>query len=477
MPDDLVESFSGVRGLYGKGITEDFAYRYAFCYCQLFKKKGKVLVLGGDSRPSTPSLKKAMLKAFKDCGVKRVIDVGVVPIQVCEYAISKLKATGGVYISASHNEPPYNGWKFLKEDGALLYTQDSAKLISAVHQTDKLPKTKTGGIKTVIINKHKEAVAVYVSYLLRRLGEKTIEAIKKAKINVLLDPNGGSAINVLGNLCKKLGVRTKIINSELGKFRRLVEPNVESLAPLSNEVVKGGFAFAAGFDADGDRVEFIINPESCFAKEMGPVVSGQYVLALACDAMLSGTKNQVVVTNDVTSYLIRDVIKKHQAIMKEAEVGEMPVVEGMEANQSIIGGEGSNGGVIVPPIKCRDGTLTLALVLKLMAQKGKRLDEILTGYPRYYSARTKVACLPKRSLEVKKRLEKNYLSLGYKLMKTGDEHGGMKALLNKNNYVWFRQSRTEPGTFRIHAEGDSREQVEKLLAEGVKAFEHGNTQG
>lgn len=131
--NDLIESFSGVRGIYGQSITEDLAYKYAFCFVKLFYKENDILVIAGDSRPSTNSLKQAMLKGFSDAGIKKVFDLGLVPVQTAEYGIIKFKASGGVYITASHNEPEFNGWKFLKNDGALLYTEQSDKLINLVH--------------------------------------------------------------------------------------------------------------------------------------------------------------------------------------------------------------------------------------------------------------------------------------------------------------------------------------------------------
>jgi phosphomannomutase len=33
---DLVESFSGIRGIYGQSINEELAYKYATAYCLLF---------------------------------------------------------------------------------------------------------------------------------------------------------------------------------------------------------------------------------------------------------------------------------------------------------------------------------------------------------------------------------------------------------------------------------------------------------
>ncbi len=470
MQQDLIESFSGIRGIYGSGITPDLLRRYVFCFCQLFQGKLKTVVVGGDTRPSTLILKKSAIKAFTDCGIKRIIDVGVLPIQVCEYSILKFKADGGFYITASHNEPNYNGWKILKKDGALLYAEQSEKLIENVHglaDNFSLPVSKKA---SRVCKKQIEAINAYIDYIFKKLGAKTLQTIKKSGLKIILDPNGGSSIAVWQKVLSRLKIKAKVVNGRLGEFNRLVEPNVESLAYLNKEMAGSGFAFAAGFDSDADRVEFVISPQSDFAKEMGSVVNGNYVLALACDAMLSGTLGQTVVTNDVTAYLVRDVIEKFRAKMKEVEVGEMVVVEEMEKQKSIIGGEGSNGGVIIPPIKCRDGIFTTLLFLKLLSLKRKNLADILQEYPKYYSDRVTLKCSPESAIAIRKKIEDYFRQKGWQVKKTGDETGGLKAFLDKNSYVWFRQSKTEPGSFRIIADADNKEKVKKLLEEGIKAF-------
>ncbi|MCX6789118.1 MAG: hypothetical protein NTZ42_00700, partial [Candidatus Gribaldobacteria bacterium] len=454
MMNDLIESFSGIRGIYGQGITTELVERYVFCYCQLFKNKLKSVVVAGDTRPSTSILKKAAIKAFSDCGIKKIIDIGEAPIQVAQHAILKFKASGGIYITASHNEPEFNGWKILKADGALIYASQSEQLIKMAREGCKEPGSLHRDVKNVrnlapykpaVLFRQEEAINNYVKYILSRLGKNTVEEIKKARLQILIDPNGGTSAKALKKIFSLLGVRAKFVNDQPGKFGRKVEPNRESLAYLDKYLENGQFEFAAGFDCDADRVELVVAPQTAYARELGPVVSGNYVLSLACDAMLLGTKGQVVVTNDVTAYLVRDVIKKYQAKMKEVEVGEMVVVEEMEKQKSIIGGEGSNGGVIIPPIKCRDGIMTLCLILKLMALRDKKFIDILEEYPRYYWSHNKLACQPEQSFQIKKELESHYRSIGYKIKKTGGATGGLKALADASNYIWFRQSKTEPG--------------------------------
>lgn len=447
---DLVESFSGIRGIYGKGLSEELLRKYLFAYFKVFPKARERFLIAGDTRPSTSALKEAALDVLKG---GEIVDAGIIPIEAAELAVLKFACQGGLYISASHNEPEYNGWKMLKEDGAILYAEQAEKVISLAHA--KIEAEQTSEVKT-IQRKEKEARRKYVDYVLEKLGPESVKEIQKANLKVLFDPNGGSSIGILKILAQELNLEADFVNDKPGVFGRMVEPKEESLAYLKEYFKAKDYAFAAGFDADADRVEFM-------TKE--GLVNGNYVLALASDALLQGTKSQVVVTNDVTSYLVRDVIAKHQAVIKEVEVGETNVVSEMEKHNSIIGGEGSNGGVIMPPIKCRDGIMTTCLFLKQIAEKGKSLLDILKEYPKYFSSHNKVACEPEQALLIKQKLEDYYEKKGFLIKKTGNETGGLKAELDKNSYIWFRLSKTEPGCFRVYAETDTNQEKANNLAE------------
>ncbi|MCD4704527.1 hypothetical protein K8R66_00440, partial [bacterium] len=294
--------------------------------------------------------------------------------------------------------------------------------------------------------------------------------IQRANFKILADPNGGSSIIVLEKLFKKLGVNAKIVNNEPGKFVRLVEPNTESLAYLSDMMKGSDFEFACGFDCDADRSELVLPPGSELEKEMGVVVSGQYVLSLVCDSYLEGKNDQIVVTNDCTSGLLKRVLDKYKVNLIEVEVGEMNVVEEMEKQNSIIGGEGSNGGTIIFPIKCRDGIMSIVLILKMLAEKNKSLVDILENYPKYYSNRVKLSCSPNQVANLKTKLEEFFVNENYKIQKTGDITGGLKIIFDEDSYLWFRPSKTEAGAFRIISDSNDQNKVKEILEKGIKLF-------
>ena len=124
----LVESFSGIRGIYDDGLDEKVALRYTYAYISLlnnkFKNKNLKIVIGTDTSPSRDIIKNAVFEAA-DCDI---IDVGIASTPMTEFAVRHFKANGGVIITASHNEPYWNGFKFLDNDGVVLRPNDMEKV-------------------------------------------------------------------------------------------------------------------------------------------------------------------------------------------------------------------------------------------------------------------------------------------------------------------------------------------------------------
>ena len=134
----LVESFSGIRGIFDKTLTEEVAVRYALSYFNFlqdkFKKKQLKIVIGTDTRPSKDILKNAVIEAL-DCDI---IDVGIASTPMTEFAVRHFKADGGIIITASHNEPYWNGFKFLDNDGAVLRPKDMDTVIKKYRNIKKI---------------------------------------------------------------------------------------------------------------------------------------------------------------------------------------------------------------------------------------------------------------------------------------------------------------------------------------------------
>ncbi|MBI2208800.1 hypothetical protein HYU50_04875 [Candidatus Woesearchaeota archaeon] len=463
----LVESFSGIRGIYDDGMDEQVTVRYGYAYLSFLKKKygnNLKVVIGTDTRPSRDILKNALIEAF-DC---EIIDLGIVSTPMTEFAVRRYKANGGIVVTASHNEPYWNGFKFLDKDGAVLKANEMGAIIRNYHKLKKLSNenffnnylyknTNPKKIKIKKIQKKYEEInKEYSEYVLGFLSNKEKEKIRNSKFKVIIDPNGGSGI-IAKQILEKLNVKVMGINMEHGVFNRAVEPNEDSLLYLSNMVRDSNYDFAAGFDCDADRVEIMAATG---------LISGNQLLALIADDILKKSKNKVIVVNDATSFMVRDIAKKHNAKYVETEVGEINVVNEMHRLKAPVGGEGSSSGVIIPDSRCRDGILTLLFLIKIIANKGKKIEELIRELPQYYNLKTKATIDSKRYDSILKKIYNYYKRKNYKIKKS--KEGSLKVMLDHNSFIWFRASRTEANLLRVIADAQKKEQAELIVKEALK---------
>ena len=460
----LVESFSGIRGIYGKDLNESVAVRYAYSYLSFVraktKKKVPTLVIGMDTRPSGQKLKEVIM-GMLDCNF---IDVGIAPTPMVEFAVRHFDADGGIIITASHNEPYWNGFKFLAEDGAVLNEKDMHGVIrnsKSLRDFHKIQERK-------ILEKNGEAAKKYTEFIFDIIGNENLKKIKDSKQKIVIDPNGGAGA-IAKKILESAGVEVVGVNMPYGEFKRQVEPTEDAMIYLKNVIDENRADFAAGFDCDADRVEILMKD--------GQLLSGNYILALAVYELLSKNKNpkgQTVVVNDATSNVVRDVAEKFGAKIKEVEVGETNVVEEMKKLKSSVGGEGSSGGAIIWPSRCRDGILTLLTILSVVADKEQKLHDIVDGLPQYYTLRKKLEFNPEEHDNIKKFLKNYYSKKGFEIKETGGTKGGLKVVVNKNSFVWFRASKTESDVFRIISDSNNYNESQNLLEEAVNLFKKAN---
>jgi len=462
----LVESFSGIRGIYDDGLDEQVAVRYCYAYLSFLRDKYGInvnIVVGTDTRPSKDIIKNACLEVL-DCNI---IDLGVASTPMVEFGVRYYKADGGIVITASHNEPYWNGFKFLDEDGSILKPEYMDKVIKLYSKIKNLSNEKffsnylSNNINTnknnikKVYKKFEEIKIKYIDYILSFLSSQDKAKIRNSKLKIIIDPNGGTG-TIAKQILEKLSVKVKGVNMRHGEFNRAIEPTEDSLLYIANEVRSKKYDFAAGFDCDADRVEIMLKHG---------LVSGNCLLALISDDILKKSKNKIVVVNDASSSMIREIANRHNAKYVETGVGEANVVSEMYRLKAPVGGEASSSGIIVAPSRCRDGVLTLIYLLKIMANKKKNLDELIKELPKFYNLKSKIECNSKKYLLIRNKLKKYYAKKG-KISKTNPE--SLKIILDNNSFVWFRASKTEADVLRVIADAPDKKQAQSIMDEALR---------
>jgi len=157
-----------------------------------------------------------------------------------------------------------------------------------------------------------------------------------------------------------------------------------------------------------------------------------------------------------------DVAKEAGVDLVWTAVGSINVARKMLEIGAVFGGEG-NGGLIFPEHQyCRDGAMSCAKLLEIMAG-GKKLSEMAKSVPTYFNSKTKVECHDLKAVMEKLKAE---VATGQMKIDTTD---GVK-IWYEDGWVLIRPSGTEP-IIRIFAESRTNERALELMGTGVQLVE------
>ncbi len=434
---------NGIRGTVNKELTPEKAIKIASATGTFFGKKN--LLLGYDARTSGPMLAKAVTAGLTATGCN-VYLAGMAPTPALQYAVKNHCMDGAVIITASHNPPEYNGIKVIWNDGIEISHQQE-KEIERIYFEDKpvLANWDKLGAEhdfTVANDEYIEAVKKHVN----------VSEIAQKHYHVVVDAANSVGSLTAPQLLRELGCKVTTINANIdGTFPgRMPEPRPENLTELATTVKAVKADFGVAFDGDADR--------SIFVGENGEVYWGDKTFAVIEKHFLMENPNAKIVTPVSSSTLVKDVAEAFKGELVWTKVGSVTVSQTMKEVEAKLGGE-ENGGVFYGPHQSvRDGAMTTALILGIMAKTGKKLSELIAEQPQYFLEKGKVACPEEKKEKVLEKLVEQVKGANVSTI------DGVKIWFEDKSAILVRPSGTEP-VYRLYAEAKSHEKALKLIAD------------
>lgn len=433
---------NGVRGIAGKDLTPGLVLTIGEALGTM--RKGGIAV-GRDTRTSGETLVKAVKSGLLAAGCN-VVDCGILPTPALQYLV-KEQYDGGAMITASHNPPEYNGVKIIESDGTEMGDEETIKLEHLIFEPSFSPKWEYIGQEInapYLIRKYIQAI---VHHFPQKVG---------SQISVVVDPGSGPACLTTPQILTEMGCRVLTLNGIMdGTFPgRMPEPSSEGLKELADLVVSSGAAFGVAHDGDADRAVFI--------DEKGRFIEENREFALIAQHICQQKKGTVV-TPVSTSLIVEMVVKKEGCTITYTPVGSIYVARTMRSlmekgDKVIFGGEG-NGGLIFPDHQfCRDGGMTAAMMVFILASTGQQLSTLVNALPRRSMIKDKIRT--SRGVQVLESLKKIYSQ------ESLDLTDGVK-ILRKDSWALVRASGTEP-IIRIIIDSDSDQHCQIFYDEVLK---------
>ncbi len=437
IPESLMMSVSGVRGLLGEGMNPEVASRFTAAFAMGLS--GGMVVVGRDSRPSGPCLADAVNATLRFAG-SAVVDLGIVSTPTVEIMVSELGAAGGIIITASHNGPEWNALKFLGPEGEFLGAAEMERVIELVKSGKPLHPApgELGALR-----RDDSGDAIHIKKILE-LQAIVREDVAAKRFSAAIDCVNGAGSKIVPALLGTLGVDVLELNTDPDKpFPHNPEPRPEHLGELASAVASSGADIGFACDPDADRLVLV--------DEAGTVLSEELTLAVAADFVLSRDKGPIV-ANMSTSRLLDWLGEKHGVPVHRTSVGEANVIAGIKETGAVIGGEG-NGGVIYPELHYgRDAMAGMALVLQSLTDSGMKLGETVSRMPNYHIVKEKVP--------FQGDLPSVVTALSNEFEGRVDKTDGIRIDMDMG-WIHVRASNTEP-VVRIIAEASSPEEAREL---------------
>jgi phosphomannomutase len=426
----LIASLSGIRGVLNRDLSLADVSRFAVNFGRA--TGSKEFLLARDPRNTGQAICKAVAAGLTSIG-GTVHDYGIISTPAL-FRESRKSGFPAVMVTASHNEPEYNGLKFLV-DGAGVNQEMFGQIVGG--QAARSSTFERGAVKMA----HRPT---YAGDLVERFGAGSFEGVK-----VAVDMGGGAAIAHAVPLLEQLGCEVTSMNDSYGVFERKVDPVADELELLRKTVKQKGCDVGLGFDGDGDRLVIV--------DSSGRKRTGDFMLTLALSEMLAETGEKKVVVSVDTTQAVDDVARNAGAQVFRSKVGEANVVGQMKERGARLGGEGSSGGLIDGSFNyCRDSMLASLSIIRALKRDGRSYYE---SVPAYHQERVALTVPKAKALKGIKKLAAQYGG--------ADLTDGLKIGLPSRSWVLIRPSGTED-VARISAEAPSSQKASLLVKSYAK---------
>jgi len=355
-----------IRGQLGKELDEGIAYRIGRAYAEFLKPKN--VVLGGDIRLTSESLKAALSDGIRDAG-SDVIDIGMVGTEQVYFATSHLQAGGGIEVTASHNPIDFNGMKPIRE-GSRPVSSDTGLLdIKALAEANNFPEVEANNRGAY------EKVSILDDYIDHLCGYVDLSSIKPIKL-VMNAGNGaaGPVVDAMQARFANLNLPIELIkinNEPDGSFPNGIPNPIlhENRASTIDAVLAHGADMGIAWDGDFDR---------CFlVDEKGNFIEGYYIVGLLAEAFLAKNPGEKIVHDPRLTWNTVDVVRRSGGHAVQSKTGHAFIKERMRLEDAVYGGEMSAHHYFRDFFYCDSGMIPWLLVMELISTTGKSLSELV----------------------------------------------------------------------------------------------------
>jgi phosphoglucosamine mutase len=367
----------GIRGQFGQApITPDFMLKLGYVTGQvliennIYPGRKPCVVIGKDTRLSGYVIEAALQAGFNAAGVD-VYMLGPLPTPAIAHLTRSFNADAGVVISASHNPYQDNGVKLFSADGRKL--SDSMQeaintklddIMNADSDTELMPIENPAEL-----GKNRRVDDAKGRYIEFCKGSFPYQYDLNG-MTIVIDCANGAGYSVGPRVLRELGANVIALHNTPNGVNINDECGSTHPDSLQAAVQAHNADVGIALDGDGDRIVMV--------DENGNLVDGDgilYVLATQTDRKVAG------VVGTLMSNMALELAFDAAGIgFERANVGDRYVMQKLEANDWLIGGEPSGHILCLDKSRTGDAIVAGLQVLAVMKQTDKTLGQLTEGF-------------------------------------------------------------------------------------------------
>ncbi len=452
----------GWRAVIAKDFTTDNVARIAegTALWALQQTQNPSIVLGHDCRFGGELFTETVVRVLCGHGIRVYMSGAVASAPMISMGTLHYKSILGVFITASHNPPEYNGYKLKGSYGGPLL-EDQVEEIE-----QRIPDTAPDGSdKGRLEDLQKQGMLEYVDlegmYCQAMEKQFDLDAIRNADMRFAFDAMYGSGQHIM----KRLFPDIMLLHGERQPLFDGIppEPLAKNLKAFSKAILDdGNIACGLAVDGDADRTALM--------DQDGNYIDSHHVILLLIHYLHQYEKRTgKVVMGFSSSVKIKDLCAHYQIPLEVVKIGFKHICGIMLEEEVLVGGEESGGIAVSGHIPERDGIYNGLIIWEAMVKTGKSLTDLIEDV----YAITGPFAFERSDLTItpadKERIVENcrrgvYDAFGKYKVKAMEDLDGFKFYFSDHQWVMIRPSGTEP-VLRTYAEGKDREEALDILQE------------
>ncbi len=434
----------GIRGRVGDGVmTPDFVLKLGWSVGRVLCSGDRNLVLiGKDTRISGYMFESVLEAGLSAAGVNSRL-LGPMPTPAVAYLTRTLRAAAGIVISASHNPYYDNGVKFFSAEGKKLPDDVELEIEKQLDQ----PLAVVSSDKLGKVERVTDAAGRYIEFCKSTIPTR----IKLNGLKIVVDCAHGATYHIAPNVFTELGADVISIASNPDGLNINSGCGATNPKSLSIAVIEHQADLGIAIDGDGDRLIMIDNT--------GAAVDGDELLYVIANARKSENILQGGVVGTLMSNLgLEHALRDHGIEFKRAAVGDRYIMEMLQENSWILGGESSGHIICLDRTTTGDAIVSALQVLQILVTTEKSLREAKSGMKKYPQTLINVPMQSKIDINNAPKIQQAVKDAESDLADSGR--------------VLLRPSGTEP-LIRVMVEGVDAPRVKQLaqqIADSVSSY-------